>query len=306
MGRRTLTAAAAGSAVLLMLPFAEPVWWVFGLPVHFPLQIAAGCLLLLALALALRQRGPAVIFAAVAAVCLFQAREHLPRFATAEAAATDLTAAVLNLDWRNPDLATAEAWLRRMRADLVVLPEYTPAAARRFAGLADVYPHRLEAAREGAWGIALLSRHPIASGRVIRPAGIDAPALDAVLEVGGRELRVLGIHPRSPVSAGYTAERDAQLAAVAELIREAEGPTLACGDFNDTPFSPTFRAFLEHSGASNAAAGRGYPATFPAGRLPVWIPIDHCVYRGGLAPVRVQSGPDVGSDHYPLVAEFDW
>lgn len=306
MGRRTLTTAAAGSAVLLMLPFAEPLWWVLGLPVHFPLQIAAGSLVLLTLALAVRQRAPALVFAVVAAVCVLQAREHLPRFATAEAAATDFTAAVLNLDWRNPDLAPAEAWLRRMRADVVVLPEYTPAAARRLAGLADVYPHRLEAAREGAWGIALLSRHPMASGRVIHPADIDAPALDAVIQVDGRELRVLGIHPRSPISAGYTAERNAQLAAVAELIRGAEEPTLVCGDFNDTPFSASFRAFLEQSGASNAAAGKGYPATFPAGWLPVWIPIDHCVYRGGLAPVRVQSGPDVGSDHYPLVAEFGW
>jgi endonuclease/exonuclease/phosphatase (EEP) superfamily protein YafD len=117
---------------------------------------------------------------------------------------------------------------------------------------------------------------------------------------------VLGIHPRSPISAGYTDERNAQLAAVADLVRESSGATLVCGDFNDTPFSPSFRAFKARAGVANAAAGQGYPATFPAGWLPVWVPIDHCVYRGGLVPVRVQSGPDVGSDHYPLVAEFRW
>ncbi|WP_405227561.1 endonuclease/exonuclease/phosphatase family protein [Lentisalinibacter sediminis] len=306
MSRGVLTTAAAGSVALLALPLAEPLWWVFGLPVHFPLQIAAGCLLLLAVALAARQRVPALVFAAAVALCLFQAREHLPGFATAEASPTDLTAAVLNLDWRNPDFGAAEAWLRQLRADLVVLPEYTPAAARRLASLADVYPHRLEAAREGAWGIALLSRHPIASGRVIRPAGIDSPALDAVLDTGGRQLRVLGIHPRSPISAGFTAERNAQLAALADLVRESRDATLVCGDFNDTPFSASFRAFMTRAGVANAAAGQGYPATFPAGWLPVWIPIDHCVYRGGLVAVRVQSGPDVGSDHYPLVAEFRW
>ncbi|WP_405236734.1 endonuclease/exonuclease/phosphatase family protein [Lentisalinibacter orientalis] len=306
MSRGVLTTAAAGSVALLALPLAEPLWWVFGLPVHFPLQIAAGCLLLLTVALAARQRVPALVFAGVLALCLFQAREQLPRFATAEASPTDLTAAVLNLDWRNPDLGAAEAWLRQVRADVVVLPEYTPAAARRLESLAEVYPHRLEAPRDGAWGIALLSRHPIASGRVIRPAGIDSPALDAVLDTGGRQLRVLGIHPRSPISAGYTDERNAQLAAVADLVRESSGATLVCGDFNDTPFSPSFRAFKARAGVANAAAGQGYPATFPAGWLPVWVPIDHCVYRGGLVPVRVQSGPDVGSDHYPLVAEFRW
>ncbi|HKK23113.1 MAG TPA: endonuclease/exonuclease/phosphatase family protein [Pseudohaliea sp.] len=306
MVRRALRLAAAGGVALLLLPSAEPLWWGFGLPVHFPLQIAAGCLVLLACALVARERLPALAFTAIVAVSVLQAREQLPRFATAEASPTDLTAAVLNLDWRNPDLGAAEAWLRQLQADLVVLPEYTPAAARHLAGLADVYPYRLEEAREGAWGIALLSRHPIASGRVIRPAGIDSPALDAVLNTGDRQLRVLGVHPRSPISAGYTAERNAQLAAVADLVRESHGATLVCGDFNDTPFSPSFRAFTGRAGMANAAAGQGYPATFPAGWLPVWIPIDHCVYRGGLVPVRVQSGPDVGSDHYPLVAEFRW
>jgi len=306
MGRRTLRLAAAGSVALLLLPFAEPLWWGFGLPVHFPLQIAAGCLVLLPFALVARERLPAIALTVIVAVSLFQAREQLPRFAVAEAAAADLTAAVLNLDWRNPDLTAAESWLRQLEADLVVLPEYTPAAARHLEGLAQVYPYRLEEAREGAWGIALLSRHPIVSGRVIRPGGIDAPALDAVIEAGGRELRVLGIHPRSPISAAYTAERNTQLGALAELVREARGPTLVCGDFNDTPFSATYRNFAARAGVANAAAGQGYPATFPAGWLPVWIPIDHCVYRGGLVPVRVRAGPDVGSDHYPLVAEFRW
>ena len=306
MSRGVLITTAAGSVALLALPLAEPLWWVFGLPVHFPLQIAVGGLLLLAVALAARERVAALVFALVVAVCVFQAREQLPRVATAEASPTDFTAVVLNLDWRNPDLGAAEAWLGQLRADVVVLPEYTPAAARRLESLADVYPHRLEAAREGAWGIALLSRHPIASGRVIHPAGIDSPALDAVLDAGGRQLRVLGIHPRSPISAAYTAERNAQLAAVADLVRESRGATLVCGDFNDTPFSASFRAFTARAGVANAAAGQGYPATYPAGWLPVWIPIDHCVYRGGLVPVRVQSGPYVGSDHYPLVAEFSW
>lgn len=306
MRKRLLRTAAAGSVALLVLPFAEPLWWVFGLPVHFPLQIAGCCLLLLPLALGAGERLPAVVFSLVFAVSLIQAREQLPRVAAAEAAATDLTAAVLNLDWRNPDLAAAEAWLGSLRADVVVLPEYTPAAARRLATLREVYPHRLEAPREGAWGIALLSRHPIVSGRVIHPAGVDNPALDALLDVGGRELRVLGIHPRSPVSAAYTANRNRQLAAVAELARQGGGDTLVCGDFNDTPFSASFRAFMQRARVANAAAGQGYPATFPAGWVPVWIPIDHCLYRGALAPVRVLVGPDVGSDHYPLVAEFSY
>jgi endonuclease/exonuclease/phosphatase (EEP) superfamily protein YafD len=304
--RRLVRLAAAGGVLALAAPLAESFWWVLGLPAHFPLQAAALALACGLLAAALREKAATAALAVVLVASVVQARDYLPRFATAEAAGPDLTVVTLNLDWRNPDPGRAGDWLRRVRADLVILPEYTPAAARSLAGLADVYPHRLEESRAGAWGIGLLSRHPIAAGQVIYPGGVETPVIDAAIELDGLPLRLLGVHPRSPISGRSVAERDAQLLALAALVAEEERATLVCGDFNDTPFSAGFRAFTARSGLANAAAGLGYPATFPAGWAPVWIPIDHCLYRGRLRPVRVQSGPHVGSDHYPLVAEFVW
>jgi endonuclease/exonuclease/phosphatase (EEP) superfamily protein YafD len=304
MWRRLVRLAAVGGMLCLLLPLAEPLWWMLGLPAHFPLQIACLALTACLIAVALRERGAAILLAVVLAVSIFQAREYLPRLATAEASAAELTVVALNVSRRNTDAGVAAAWLRRTGADLVVLSEYTPSAAASLAGLADRYPHRIEEVREGAWGIALLSRHPIAAGRVIYPGEVDTPVIDAAIELPRGRLRFLGVHPRSPVSGRHVAERDAQLRAVAALVAGEAGSTLVCGDFNDTPFSAGFREFRARSGLANAAAGQGYPATFPVGPVPVWIPIDHCLYGGDLEPVRVVTGPDVGSDHLPLVAGF--
>lgn len=304
MWRRLVRLAAVGGVLFLLVPLAEPLWWMLGLPAHFPLQIACLALAACLIAVALRERGAAAVLAIVLAVSIFQVREYLPRLATAEASAADVTVVALNVSRRNADPGVAAAWLQRVAADLVVLSEYTPSAAVRFAGLADRYPHRIEEVREGAWGIALLSRHPIVAGRVVYPGEVDTPVIDAAIQLPGGRLRVFGVHPRSPVSARHAAERDVQLRAVAALAAGEAGTTLVCGDFNDTPFSAGFRELTARSGLANAAAGQGYPATFPVGPVPVWIPIDHCLYGGDLEPVRVMTGPDVGSDHLPLVAGF--
>jgi len=34
------------------------------------------------------------------------------------------------------------------------------------------------------------------------------------------------------------------------------------------------------------------------------IPIDHCLHSREVRIVRKQIGPDVGSDHYPVVVDF--
>ncbi len=299
-----LRVAAAGALAVLALPWLEPVWWAPGLLVHFPLQIAAGSLALLVPAYALRERGAAVVLGLALAVSLFQARDYWPRFPAAQASAADLVVATVNLDYRNGDLARAADFLQSLAADVVVLPEYTPAAAERFRRLQAVYPYRLEAAAEGAFGIAMFSRHPLQLTAVRYPGGVRTPMLDAVLDRGEGPIRIFGVHPPAPVSPVLASRRDAQMAALASLVAGSPGDVIVAGDFNDTPFSRSFRRLLRTSGLANAAAGRGYPATFPAAWPPLWIPIDHCLYRGDLRVVTVRSGPDIGADHFPLVATF--
>lgn len=43
--------------------------------------------------------------------------------------------------------------------------------------------------------------------------------------------------------------------------------------------------------------------TWPVGFWPLRIPIDHALHSAGVIVRDVRVGPDVGSDHFPLVVE---
>ena len=80
------------------------------------------------------------------------------------------------------------------------------------------------------------------------------------------------------------------------------GALIVVGDLNTSPWSPHFRDLLTATGLRNAAAGHGWIPTWPTWFWPALIPIDHVLVRGPLGVEDLERGPDVGSDHYPLIA----
>lgn len=84
---------------------------------------------------------------------------------------------------------------------------------------------------------------------------------------------------------------------------------IVAGDFNLTPWSRPLREVDRGMGLERR--DRAIP-TWPARRrlrghlialLPV-LPIDHLYAGAGWRTVRIYRGPDVGSDHYPVVADL--
>lgn len=110
---------------------------------------------------------------------------------------------------------------------------------------------------------------------------------------------VVGIHPARPDSRRHQIRRDAEIAAAAASV--PAGGALV-GDFNATPWSPVLRS-LEDAGLRRVPCSGRFTATWLS-RLPgLGLPIDHVFVREGVS-ARCTVGPDIGSDHYPLVVEF--
>jgi endonuclease/exonuclease/phosphatase (EEP) superfamily protein YafD len=111
-------------------------------------------------------------------------------------------------------------------------------------------------------------------------------------------------HPLPPGSAEYSRLRNDQLRALAAKVRESNVPTIVLGDLNATPWSPYFRELLRASGLRNTSQGRGLYGSWPAG-LPIGrIPLDHCLVSPSLHVMDKQLGPQVGSDHLPVVIDL--
>ena len=88
------------------------------------------------------------------------------------------------------------------------------------------------------------------------------------------------------------------------MLRTLDAPVLLLGDLNATPWSHPFKRLLQETGLIDGSRGMGYQPTWPAGVLPLLIPIDHCLHSQELRVVHKEVGPMVGSDHYPVIVDF--
>ncbi len=79
------------------------------------------------------------------------------------------------------------------------------------------------------------------------------------------------------------------------------GPAAVAGDLNTTPWSREFRRLLAQSGLDGPLLR---PRTLPARLGWAGLPIDHVLAGGGLRVAAVEPGPDLGSDHRPVVARL--
>lgn len=132
----------------------------------------------------------------------------------------------------------------------------------------------------------------------------EARAMEVVISLGETEITLLGIHPLAPTTSRRAALRDAQFEFVAGWVGKARGPTVVTGDFNATPWSHVFGP-LTAGGLRNSQRGFGLAPSFPVdGSLLTRVPIDHLLHSSHLAVSDRWLGPDLGSDHYPLVVDL--
>lgn len=189
-------------------------------------------------------------------------------------------------------------------ADVLVLAEVSDMWVERLSGLTNTHPFMVLAPRDDNFGIALFSRLPPRRGEIVYLGQAGVPSVEAEFEFNGGLLLLLGTHPLPPIGGERAHLRDEQLAAVARRIRSTAMPVILVGDLNSTPWAPSYQRFVRESGLHDTFGVRGYQPTWPTGRFPLWLPLDHCLVSGDLKVTRRDIGPAVGSDHHPLRVEL--
>jgi endonuclease/exonuclease/phosphatase family metal-dependent hydrolase len=84
-----------------------------------------------------------------------------------------------------------------------------------------------------------------------------------------------------------------------EDMRYCPYPILVCGDFNDTPFSYTYRELTRNLNDSFKQAGFGFFGETYAGRLPAFR-IDYILFSDFFTPCGYKKFEIDLSDHYPI------
>lgn len=228
-----------------------------------------------------------------------------------------ITALTLNVLWTNDDDAAIIAAIRHARPDLIGLQEITPAAAGRLIPLLSAeYPYVARQPGQRFHDVMLLSRFPIETVSASFQQPIER-ALRATVLVGERPLTVFVAHLtpsnvlKYPLArfARYTAsqyrERLREARSLAAEIRRVGGPALLLCDCNLTSTSEAYAALREAAIDSFPDAGWGLGHTARMANIPFpLLRIDYVWHTADLAAQRAYVGPEVGSDHRPLIAEL--
>ena len=197
------------------------------------------------------------------------------------------------------------AWVREARPDFIVAEEVN---ARWWAALTESgeYPYSVSRVREDNFGIALLSRRPIREGRVINSAGRGLPSIIATIDLDGRTLTLIGTHPLPPNGRDYFSDRQTQLRETARIAARQSRPLMLLGDLNTTSWSPIFAELVQVSGLIDSRRGFGIQPSWPVQVPFLLIPLDHCLASPDIIIKDRQTGPNIGSDHYPIIVDFSF
>jgi len=286
--------------------FLGALWWGFELLAHLRPQWAAVSLLLLAIALPFRAFGAAALCLACLLAHLVPLAPYLLSRHAPSATAPTLRVLTANLHARNADLAAFAALIAREQPDVVVLTEVPANIADAAARLTPRYPHTV-IERVGAFDVIMLSRWPIKQRRLDRSAGLDFPVLSAVVcspVASAGCATVIGLHGARPFGRNVHV-RNAQLAlAVRVAAARGDEPVILVGDLNLTPWGPTFAALLDAGNLRDASIVRGLTATWPSPYASFGLLIDHVLVNPKVAVLGSRIGPDIGSDHLPVIADL--
>lgn len=290
VGLAAVVAAVSGAA------FFGDFWWVLDLAANFRVQLAVISFVVLVL-VALAQSLPASALAAVG--LLLNTATVLPLYLPpVESARTTLTVASFNLLSSNEEYDAVISWVLDSDADVVFLHEGTEEWEEALA-LADL-PYDMVTTRGPNFAFGTIALVPL--GTVVTDHGFARTGRRAV-EVVVNHITVIGVHPLAPVSEMTTELRDEQLIWAAERARSLPGEVMVIGDFNATPWSHVFRTAFTDAGLLNTQRGFGPQATWRVGS-PWQLPIDNAVLTDRLGVVSRAVGPDLGSDHRPLLLKI--
>lgn len=197
--------------------------------------------------------------------------------------------------------------VRQAQPDVLVALETDRWWERQLDALADDYPHQLRCPQENLYGMHVYSRLPMKDALVQYLVADGIPSMHfRVVLASGDEVVMHCLHPMppSPTEDEESTNRDGELVAVGHCAARARYPTVVTGDLNDVAWSRTTRLFMKVSGLLDPRRGRGMFNTFHAGIPCLRWPLDHVFHSRDFTLVRLERLPDIGSDHFPILAEL--
>ena len=306
---QVLSVLAVTLALLTFVGFYVRLWWVFDIISHFRVQYFV-ILLLLAFLFLLGKKYRQAAFAGVFACinCLLIIPSSFGSTPN-DLSKPTLRASLINLANQNHSHEKARDFINDKRADILILEEFNKVWREELRETLKQYPFSAVSPQKNGWGIGLFSRIPLLHGKAYHPwrdpeDNSPIPYLKAKVEVNGKILNLFAVHLLSPVNDPLTKLRNEQLDYIRDRMKEENGTTMVMGDLNITLWSPIFQDFIKQTQLRVLKGSLVHQPTWPTNFFPFLIPIDYFIASRDILVHGLTTGPDIGSDHYPLVVDF--
>lgn len=304
-----------GLVLVYALSFLAPHHWVFDFLVNFKIQYFTGAVVLLAFALFYRFLRFAAGLALLSILLILDMQMvYAVPFSSKPDRESNFTIVQYNKLYDNDNYDPIYAWLRdpKNTYDVVVVNESIRTTINPLKELKDIYPHQSPESIKKRFGdITILSRWPITATPITLYPGrpFDGTKF-TVWKPGLEPITVYAHHAQIPRARAGHDQRFHELDIVAKAARDGiaggERNVLMMGDWNTTPWSPTFRHVVKTSGLNYQQFGWLPVVTWPSfTALPfLQVPIDHIIFDNSLTLTDIRQGPSLGSDHHSLIAAF--
>lgn len=224
--------------------------------------------------------------------------------ALATAGHRDLKIVTFNMAWAKRPVDNVADFLLQEDADILLLQEVTAAHAAALGTLLTArYPHSHSCAVFQGCTQAIFAKRPWSSVQHVHRASGGPEMIWAQFDDAefGR-FRVHSLHLAWPFTPETQARHVDRLIAIRNSIAE---PAIFAGDFNMTPWSYQLQRLLAFTGLRRHATFlRSWP-TDGQFRLPApAFLIDHVLTTPDITSLSIKTGPNLGSDHLPVVARL--
>ncbi len=268
-------------------------YWPLSLFGHFRVQALVLFLLFAVSGLVLRDRVSFSLSALLSFLLAFSLANSWTGPPRTDGASLRLV--LVNFNAANKNYRALERLVEQENPDVLVVLEVRQHHVATLKRLG--FPHQSVVKRADNFGVAMLSQFKPKEVRVER-FGPELPTLVAEFE----DFRLLATHPYPPVSRVTKNLADQQLKWLEQFL-SGDQPVVLTGDLNASSWTYRVKR-LERAGLVNARRGFGVLPTWPVPIGWLRIPIDHILVSPEIGVGSLRVGPDVGSDHLPLVADL--
>ena len=277
-------------------------WWPFELLSHFRLQYFVILLACVIAYLVGKKYLSALLITTVLIINFTSIGSLFLGSQTIASGGPTLRALLVNVNVSNREFERVTDFIQSTNPDIIIIVEVDNFWMEAIKEVRNEYPYNTSEPRNDGFGIALLSRIPFESAKILDIGGFGAPSVIARFDIEGKSLTLVGTHLLPPVD--YIQDRKDQSAALANFVSSQKGRVVVLGDLNMTSWSPLFKDLLNESGLQDSRIGRGIQPTWPVVMPLFLIPIDHCLISKGLTVHERKVGSNVGSDHYPVIIDI--